>query len=408
MGLFVVPIAAAGPAGAASGGSTAAYKRAAARRGHAARWVNPFALRGMWIWVVGDSNGGNIGSIIGMAHQYKIRTLIIKSGDGSSYWSQFTSGLVSTLHNNGLKVCAWQYLYGAHPITEAQVGAEAVRDGADCLVLDAEIEYEDQPNNYVHAQTYFAELRSLIGANFPVALAGFPYVYDHPGFPYSVFLGPGGAQYNTPQMYWHDIGDSVDTTYANTYAYNKLYGRPIYPLGQVYNDPPTYQIFRFRQLSRAYGAANVSWWDWQEAAPSDWVAVSRPAGSIAGYARSPAVAVLGMGSKGDIVVWAQERLVSAGYRTIGVDGIFGPKTRAAVESFERRHRQTVDGVIGPEVWGALLRYPPVRIHWAADVAGHTTSAAAGTLTLPVPASSRLPAKRDELAGAGGAGWPTRR
>ncbi len=381
---------------------------AAGPAGGTAAAANPFARRGMWIWVVGDSNGGNIGSIIGMAHQYKIGTLVIKSGDGSSYWSQFTRGLVSTLHNNGLKVCAWQYVYGVHPVTEAQVGAEAVRDGADCLVIDAEIEYEDQPNNYVQAQTYISELRTLIGANFPVALAGFPYVYDHPGFPYSVFLGPGGAQYNTPQMYWHDIGDSVDTTFANTYAYNKLYGRPIYPLGQVYNDPPTSQVFRFRQLSRSYGAGNVSWWDWQEAARADWVAVSRPAGSIAGYSPSPAVAVLQKGLQGDIVVWAQEHLVSAGYRTIGVDGSFGPKTQAAVESFERQHGLTVDGIIGPAVWSALLRYQPARIHWAADVAGRTASAAGNSLTMPVPPSSRLPAKRDEIAAAGGAGWPRRR
>ena len=53
-----------------------------------------------------------------------------------------------------------------------------------------------------------------------MALAGFPYVDYHPGFPYSVFLGPGGAQYNAPQMYWVDIGTSVNTVYAHTYAYN--------------------------------------------------------------------------------------------------------------------------------------------------------------------------------------------
>ena len=58
-----------------------------------------------------------------------------------------------------------------------------------------------------------------------MALAGFPYVDYHPGFPYSVFLGPGGAQYNTPQMYWMDIGTSVNTVYAHTYAYNRVYQR---------------------------------------------------------------------------------------------------------------------------------------------------------------------------------------
>ena len=78
------------------------------------------------------------------------------------------------------------------------------------------------------------QLRTLIGANFPVALAGFPYVDYHPAFPYSVFLGPGGAQFNTPQMYWLDIGTSVDAVYAHTLSFNRVYGRTIIPLGQTY------------------------------------------------------------------------------------------------------------------------------------------------------------------------------
>ena len=47
-------------------------------------------------------------------------------------------------------MCAWQYVYGNHPIAEAEVGAEAVHDGADCLVIDAEGEYEGK---YVQAQS---------------------------------------------------------------------------------------------------------------------------------------------------------------------------------------------------------------------------------------------------------------
>ena len=104
-------------------------------------------------------------------------------------------------------------------------------NGADCLVIDAEAEYE---GHYAAAQTYINDLRAKIGPTYPVGLASFPYVSYHASEPYSVFLGPGGAQYNAPQMYWHDIGVSVDTVYANTYIANRIYGRPIYPLGQTY------------------------------------------------------------------------------------------------------------------------------------------------------------------------------
>ena len=100
--------------------------------------------------------GGTLSSIIATARRYGVSTLMIKSGDGPTMWSQFNPTLVSTLHANGLRVCAWQYVYGNHPLVEAQVGAQAVSDGADCLIIDAESEYEGK---YVAAQSYITQLR---------------------------------------------------------------------------------------------------------------------------------------------------------------------------------------------------------------------------------------------------------
>ena len=180
--------------------------------------ADSIAGRGMWIWYISRSAGGTLASIISDADHYGVSTLIIKSGDGASMWSQFNPSVVSTLHANRLRVCAWQYVYGNHPLRRRRSAAQAVRDGADCLVIDAESEYEGK---YVQAQSYITRLRKLIGQSYPVVLAGFPYVDYHPGFPYSVFLGPGGAQYNSPQMYWMDIGTSVNAVYAHTYAYNR-------------------------------------------------------------------------------------------------------------------------------------------------------------------------------------------
>ena len=396
----------------------------ARRRGRVARsQANPLSGRAMWIWELPYADGGNLGSIIATAHRYGVSTLIIKSSDGTSLWSQFNSSLVATLHANGLRVCAWQYVYGSHPVTEAYLGTDAVRDGADCLLIDAESEYEGK---YVAAQTYITQLRTLVGARYPLALAGFPYLDYHPAFPYSVFLGPGGAQYNAPQMYWKDIGTTVDAVFAHTYSYNLIYRRPIYPLGQVYSNPPAHQIVRFRQLSRAYGASGVSWWDWQEATGSAWSAVSRPAGSLSGYVPYRLMASIGTGAKGDLVVWAQEHLISAGYK-LGVDGDFGRSTRNAVAKFQLAHGLGSDGIIGPETWRTLLRYRPVRIVWAAAaharraagtrVSGPGSGASSGlgsgpssdrgaASLMPVPKSASRPARRDEIAGAGGAGHPT--
>jgi hypothetical protein len=131
-----------------------------------------------------------LSAIIARAHRYGVTTLYIKSSDGAGMWSQFNPRMVSRLHAGGLDVCAWQYVYGNYPLREAQAGANAVHDGADCLAIDAETQYEGK---YQQAQQYVARLRQLIGSSFPVGLAGLPYIDYHPSFPYSVFLGPTGA-----------------------------------------------------------------------------------------------------------------------------------------------------------------------------------------------------------------------
>jgi peptidoglycan hydrolase-like protein with peptidoglycan-binding domain len=319
-----------------------------------------FSGQGMWIWYVSDSDGGNTASIIAQAHAAQVGTLFIKSSDGASnYWSQFSPQLVAELHANGLKVCAWQYVYGTNPAGEAALGARAVAAGADCLVIDAEAEYE---GHYAAAQTYISDLRATVGLNYPLGLASFPYVSYHPSFPYSVFLGPDGAQYNAPQMYWKDIGSSVDTVYANTFIANRIYERPLFPLGQTYDHVSAAEVLRFREEAADYGATGMSFWDWQETPASLWSTLAAPLAPLTSVTPNVSYPELASGSKGDQVLWMQEHLASA-IPAQETSGTFSAQTAANLEAFQTAHGLLPSGVTDALTWAALLALPPIAVGW---------------------------------------------
>jgi len=359
--------------------------------------TTPFDRQGMWIWYVSASEGGSVGAMVARAKRSGIGTVYIKAGDGGAVWSQFSRSLVGALHAAGIDACAWQFVYGDSPVAEAKVGAAAARKGADCLVIDAEADYEGK---YAAADRYIRALRARIGEAFPLSLAAFPYVDYHPAFPYSVFMGPGGATYNQPQMYWKAIGTSVRAVYEHTYLYNRLWGRPIYPIGQTYEAPGSGSVRLFRRFAASYGAP-PSWWDWQETNGSEWGALAADSARrpISGYRQDFSHPLLKRGSRGDMVVWAQARLVGAGL-SLPVTGFFGKQTYAAVRAFQASHGLPVDGRIGTDTWAALLSVAPYRVRWAAR-AGRRGASASRALPPRRPLSASLPARGYELGAPGG-------
>jgi hypothetical protein len=320
-----------------------------------------FAGLGQWIWYLSASDGGSVATIAAQAHAAGVTTLFVKSSDGSTnYWSQFSKQLVEEVHAQGLHVCAWQYVYGTNPVGEAELGARAAAEGADCLVIDAESQYEGL---YGAAQTYVATLRAKVGPAYPVGLASFPYVSYHPSFPYSVFLGPGGAQFNAPQMYWHDIGTSVASVYVNTFEQNLVYGRPILPLGQTYGGVSSAEVVAFRSLAAAYGAAGESFWDWQETAASGWTALAAPLNTTLTVPQPELTSpLLREGAKSDQVLWLQEHLASA-YPTQPTTGIFESQTAANVKQVQTAHGLPATGETDAATWGFVLELPPVAVNW---------------------------------------------
>jgi cell wall-associated NlpC family hydrolase len=60
--------------------------------------------------------------------------------------------------------------------------------------------------------------------------------------------------------------------------------------------------------------------------------------------------------QGDSVRVCQQRLIVHGY-VVTADGVFGPKTQAAVIAFQTAKGLTADGIVGPKTWAALNAEP---------------------------------------------------
>ncbi|MDD5422305.1 MAG: peptidoglycan-binding domain-containing protein [Candidatus Omnitrophica bacterium] len=52
----------------------------------------------------------------------------------------------------------------------------------------------------------------------------------------------------------------------------------------------------------------------------------------------------------------QRALKAAGYYTGAIDGKIGPRTKKAIESFQKAQGLKVDGRVGPKTWAELERY----------------------------------------------------
>ncbi len=63
--------------------------------------------------------------------------------------------------------------------------------------------------------------------------------------------------------------------------------------------------------------------------------------------------LLQSGSRSPQVAKLQNMLAREGFNPGKADGMFGPKTAAAVKQFQKKNDLMVDGVVGEQTWGAL-------------------------------------------------------
>ncbi len=261
----------------------------------------PINGKGMYLWMIWNSNsrGKNLNTIISKLKSAGVTWLVIKMGDGDSYynrpgqslynWAAANCGsmdsVVSIFHANGIKLLAFQYVYGiphrwGDPQSETDVANSILSvKGIDGLVIDAEIQYDTLSTRTASAQAYC----DSILAHHPNAFLGltaWARVIGHATFPWTTFLDR--VDVNMPQTYWaarpttpqNELStmSSQFTTYTNTWMKqgDSAAAKPIMPLGQgeyfgYSNDVQPGDVASFCKLSKTtYQYPGVSLWEYNQ------------------------------------------------------------------------------------------------------------------------------------------------
>ena len=165
-------------------------------------------------------------------------TVFVKSSDGaSSRWAQFNPGFVAALHANGLSVCAWQFVYGNDPAGEAALGADAVADGRR-LPRDRRRVRSTRAST-PPAQQYMAALRAAVGPDYPIgADLASPTSTTTRGCPTPSSSAPAARRPTCRRSTGRTSAGPSTPSAATRSPHNRIYGAPIAPLGQTYDNPP--------------------------------------------------------------------------------------------------------------------------------------------------------------------------
>lgn len=197
-----------------------------------------------------------------------------------------------------------------------------------------------------------------------------------------------------PQLARGAKGPAVETL-------QRLLQRAGVPTGPVDGDfgPMTAAAVRRFQASRGLAADGV-------VGPGTWQALRQaPTAPTPSGAGQP---TLRTGDFGAEVETLQRALVKHGFDPAGIDGQFGPGTRAAVVQFQRAKGLAADGVVGAGTWRALegpATVAPVKVAPAGDFRARVLEAARREVGVTERGANRGDAlKYPQFFGRGAEAW----
>ena len=142
---------------------------------------------------------------------------------------------------------------------------------------------------------------------------------------------------------------------------NEIYGRPVLPVGQLFDGVTAGEVRAFQCPAFEHGASATSFFDLDAAGPELLAAIApRPCPLLRFRTQQPTIRP---GADGDEVLWAQELLNAAGAR-LPAGGFFGAQTGNAIARFQARRHLRHNGMLDAPTWRALLRLRAREPSWA--------------------------------------------
>lgn len=126
---------------------------------------------------------------------------------------------------------------------------------------------------------------------------------------------------------------------------------------EVYNGPNKHKTHAHVSTGNGPDGRSTSNYDstasWDIDDIDDAPSLPKPKPPTTGKKLGDKMPTIQRGNKGSRVRMLQGLLIAWDY-SISVDGVFGPKTEAAVRSFQGKYAKPVDGIVGPITWNKLL------------------------------------------------------
>lgn len=242
--------------------------------------------KGMWIWKIKATEGGDARSIVARARAAGLHQIWVRVGDSRDgfYAADVLSRLVPAAHDAGIRVVGWAFPYLYDPVADARWSADALAwrsvrgDALDGFSPDIETAGEGVALSSLRAVVYFGLVRPAAGNRVIAATVFQPTDRQLATYPYAA-IAPYVDAF-APMVYW----GCVEPGDAASRAMDRLGSMaPLHLIGQAYNmgpeggravAPSGAEINRFLDVARRGGAVGASLWDWQEASAEHWSALT--------------------------------------------------------------------------------------------------------------------------------------